>query len=881
MIQKVKLHLPKDMQCIENLSTRQEYLHILAYVLRDTENINVDTAFFNVNHYHSVKIAVEFIILIGIKPFLLPGVGIDIHKLSPIASTITEEKDLSCLEKYERLCFSTHLLLELYDDLHLRPVVLLRVGFLMAALLQLSHAPLAKPLDKVQSMNLNSQEFHMTTEEYQRLHDRQKVFHTKLISLLSNCPCNICFRELMLILGVQNAPRWLRKETLNYLIKMLMESNGVSSLIATIYDNFDLGVDWRKLDTFSQLIAATHGKNVDKYYKAICPQILDMFSSDKFKHGSIIANCCIKSLYDYNPHICQKYIIEVVCAPLTVKELHVIFSEIEVERCVDILAKCFLTEDSKFNVPCKVILYVATPLFCLYDKIHESACTLKTNLRQLLLKIFEEETTREKLYSAFLGHDTSGEFGYYITSEFGSTGGIKITGLNKNLDYEKLADTIFDLVSISKDLSLSLFRYMLNFLSNINKWNYEIEQPKMLETEVDKIERIMMELAAHKLLSQLASTSIVQDAQVKNPEPLLSFIKSLFTEYTKNRSDKTEENKCEMLYISLMLIKMILLEKSASIKIDLFKDFKTFLEDHLKNLNMSAQLKALISEVVACITTHDSRIRTERRYYQDLSSLSDKFDQALRDLADPLLPVRAHGLVELTKLIETKDSYAVARNAIILRLFEENLKHEDSFIYLASINGLCALATAFPEKVIETLMLEYIDMPKRAAISEITIETRIKLGEILVKTTKALGEMSVVQKNILLNGFLCAIRDADPLVRASGLSCLAELCKVLNYRLGNVLTEILYCIICILKSDKIPECRRAAVLVATLLFRGLDRDLLSTCTSDMIDLYRELRNLRDDKDPVLQLHVQLAFEEIDRIMRDLLTELPTFRKRIS
>ncbi|KAG5330342.1 TNG6 protein, partial [Acromyrmex charruanus] len=897
MIQKVKPLLPKDMQCIENLSMRQQYLNILTYILRGIkqENINVDIdAPFNVNQYHSVKIAVEFVILIGIKPFLLPGVGIDIHKLCPIASTITEEKDLSCLEKYERLCFSTHLLLELYDDLNLRPVVLLRIGFLMAALLQLSHAPLAKPVDKVQPMNLNNQEFQMTTEEYQRLQNRQKVFHTKFISLLSNCPRNICFRELMAILGMQNAPKWLRKETQNYLIKMLMQPNGVSSLIATIYnDNLDLGMDWRKLDTFSRLIAATHGKNIDEYYKAVCPQILDMFSSDKFKHGSIIANCCIKSLYDYNPHICQKYIIEVICAPLTMKESQ-FFSEKEIEWCINILAKCFLIEDSKFkHVPCKVILYVATPLFCLYDKIRESACTLKTDLRRLLLKIFEEETLREKLYSAFLGHDTSVEFGNYITSEFASTGGIEITGLNKNLDYEKLADTIFDLVSIVKDLSPSLFCYMLKFLSNINKWNYEIEQSKKLETEDDKIEHMTMQLAAHKLLSQLASTSIVQDAQIKNPEPLLSFIKSLFNEYTKNHREKTEESECEMLYISLMLIKMILLEKSASIEIVLFKDFKMFLEDHLKNSNVSTQLKALISEVVACITTHDSQIRTERKYYQDLSSSSDKFDQALRDLADPLLPVQAHGLVVLTKLIETKDAYAVARNAIILRLFEENLKHEDSFIYLASINGLCALATAFPEKVIETLMLEYIDMPKRAAISEITVETRIKLGEILVKTTKALGEMSVVQKNILLNGFLCAIRDADPLVRASGLSCLGELCKVLNYRLGNVLTErfvenkyqrkyfILYCITCILKSDKVPECRRAAVLVATLLFRGLNRDLLSSCTSDMIDLYRELRNLREDKDPVLQLHVQLAFEEIDRIMRDLLTELPTFRNRIS
>lgn len=264
------------------------------------ENTEVDTdAPFNVNQYHSVKTAVELIILIGIKPFLLSGVGIDVDKLCPIASTIGEEKDLSSLEvkyhviyvlcnlrnyffllnyfmfqKYERLCFSTHLLLDLFDDLNLRPIILLRIGPLMATLLQLSHAPLAKPLNEVQFTNLNNQEFHMTMGEYQRLQNHQKVFHVKFISLLNNCPRNICFQELMAIFGVQKAPRWLRKETQNYLIEMLMEPNGVSSLIATIYnDSLDLGADWRKLDTLSRLIAATHGKNVDEYYKAVCPQV--------------------------------------------------------------------------------------------------------------------------------------------------------------------------------------------------------------------------------------------------------------------------------------------------------------------------------------------------------------------------------------------------------------------------------------------------------------------------------------------------------------------------------------------------------------------------------------------------------------------------------
>lgn len=359
------------------------------------------------------------------------------------------------------------------------------------------------------------------------------------------------------------------------------------------------------------------------------------------------------------------------------KESHV-KSEKEVEWCIEILAKCFLTEDAKFkHLSCKVILPVATPLFCLYDKVRESACALKTNLRRLLLKILAEEITQEKLYSAFLGHDKSAGFGDYVTSEFGETGGVEIKGVNKNLDYEKLADTMFDLVSTAKDLSPSLFCYMLKFLSNLNKWSYEIEQPKTLETEEDKMERLTMQLVIHQrfvkavyeLLSRLANTSTVQDAQVKDPKPLLSFIKSLFDEYTESL-DKTEENECEMLYTSLMWVKMWIVEKSAVINIDLFKDFKTYLEDHLKSSNMPAQLKSLISEVVDCIMTHDSRIRSERKCYEDLSNSSNKFQEAMKDLANPLLPVQAHGLITLTKLIETKDPYAIARHTVILCLFQ-------------------------------------------------------------------------------------------------------------------------------------------------------------------------------------------------------------------
>ena len=70
---------------------------------------------------------------------------------------------------------------------------------------------------------------------------------------------------------------------------------------------------------------------------------------------------------------------------------------------------------------------------------------------------------------------------------------------------------------------------------------------------------------------------------------------------------------------------------------------------------------------------------------------------------------------------------------------QENLKDEDSFIYLAAVNGICALAMHFPQKVIEILVQEFIDMPQRTSSGEITPEMRAKLGEILMKTTRSLG----------------------------------------------------------------------------------------------------------------------------------------------
>ncbi|KAG7208656.1 hypothetical protein KM043_014861 [Ampulex compressa] len=895
ILQKTLPLLPEDINKFvvnDNGDTEKkyQYLRMITSVMLEMQKSSNATpdAVFSISQLRTVKVAIELTISFGIIPYLLPGVGVDMAKLCPRATHLTREK-ITELEKYDRLQLSVCALMNLYNDFIFRPAILSQLGPLLATLLQLSHAPLLKPSEESSSMNGQNaarSEFHMTQDLYRKLKKDQVEFSSKLHWLLVNSPQPMIIKELMVILGLNTAPKWLRRETRKYLIDRIMQPNGVISIFAAVCEDvIDLGEHWDKLDTIARLIATSHGNNPEEYYKAICSQLFNLLSERTVKHASTIANCCITALFDSNSKICIKNILDVIIRPLVVlttkkEETDPEKNEREVELCIENLTKCFITVEAKFKcLPCTLMANVAVPLFCLHNDIRQSACGLKRKIRELLLQLLNNDSLRDKLFAAFLGHDVSENFGNHIKSRFGPSGGIEVVGLIENPNDEELTDSLLDLVSTAKVLSTSLFTYLLKFLSEKKKQSEKNIKQNTLETD-DPLQDMHQQLLAVKLLCNLANTPTVQEAQIRNPEPLFCFIKTLFKDYITQQNNDMEEDT-EVLYISLMLVKMILSEIKNSVDENLFADFAKFLKETCNTSKMPAHVLYLTREVIDAI---ESKKQLGHRYYQDLSmerKASNKFEEAIKDLTDPLLPVRAHGLIMLTKLIESMDPCAIARKAVILRLFQENVKHEDSFIYLAAINGLCALATLYPEIVIETLVQEYIDMPQRIPNGEITIETRIKLGEILVKTTRGLGEMASVHKNTLVNGFLCATRDPDHLVRASSLSCLGELCKVLGFRLGNIVTEIIYCITCIIKTDKAPECKRAAVLVVTLLLRGLGKDVLTELKNDLVGLFRGLKHLYDnDEDPVLRLHAQLALEELDHIVHDALFSPPRLEKRI-
>lgn len=283
------------------------------------------------------------------------------------------------------------------------------------------------------------------------------------------------------------------------------------------------------------------------------------------------------------------------------------------------------------------------------------------------------------------------------------------------------------------------------------------------------------------------------------------------------------------------------------------------------------------------------------------------FDEAFSQLCDPFLPVRGQAIMKLASLLRQRDPKAMDSTDTLLNIFLEQLAHEDSYIYLAAVHGLVSLADIRGDTVIPRLAREFAICRKEASRVNFTKnedkekgcympsgkvlsgsrlparspELRMKLGEALVKATRNCGEMVPKFSQHLLPALLTGVKDSEPLVRASSLSNLGDVCQLLRFSLGPVVNEIFSCLSAVLKTDKSPEVRRATVLVITLLLRGLGKSIMEVLASTLKEIYQLLKLVEStDTDDVTRGHALAALGELDTITRDYLFPKPSFTKHI-
>ena len=135
------------------------------------------------------------------------------------------------------------------------------------------------------------------------------------------------------------------------------------------------------------------------------------------------------------------------------------------------------------------------------------------------------------------------------------------------------------------------------------------------------------------------------------------------------------------------------------------------------------------------MTKQDSAVPSDFQKAPDTA-----FAKAMNELLDPLIPVRGHALITLRKLIDHNHQSVKGKHNMLLEIFTENLKHDDTYIYLNAVQGLIALGDHCSDDILPCLIEIYATQAGKG--TGVTSELRMKVGEVLMRVARNSGKTS-------------------------------------------------------------------------------------------------------------------------------------------
>ncbi|XP_034255754.1 transport and Golgi organization protein 6 homolog [Thrips palmi] len=865
----------------------------------------------SVSQQKDVRSCLQFLVSLGIQPNLVPNVMAIPSDRKALMDFLLEQSRTD-MQKYERLCVVVKAILACCENSHLRSLIIATcINPLLVSLFQLSYAPLKKPSEDSNSISTPACEsFVMTTDIWNRLQTDRAYFKILLHQLVKETYQPKIMFELMMLQGNQNnflPPLWLRKSSSSLLTSRLVQPGGVAALIKAAFDSApDTGSDWKKTDALARVITSPIN-----HYDSIASQLFKLVevSRDGASNMHFLILSCIRQLLDKDASVCHKFIIGPLLQPLEYvfscenspqEEGDIILPEEKLDALFKQIHLCF-TPGSKaacVNLPGNILAPYVSLFFKLFCKLHGSASNLCKISEDILYHIICDcdQLALTRVLKCILLNEVEEDtlllpdsFGF----QFGPNGGVILqicSEPKKDLfssSVEECGDMLIAFLELRNDseLSVLVFEVLLKLLIEMGmKPKTGVPNLTTLGTLEDNLASLMLSSEKHlgvvRLLAALVENTNVRQKLSESPEHILAFIVNFFETliHGGSLSESGEDEDLECVFVAFMVLNVMLDNCNETTDWSVFSNLLhpvCIIRDQTKNEELQ-RLASRVYNLVSTCGVVDQNIPKGREKPE-----KTECEEAFHDACDPLLPVRGHALVQLTKLLKKRDSETLVKKEAVLCLFKENLNNSDSFIYLAAINGIVAFSSIHPDVAVKSLIEEYVAICSAGDNETRNPELRMKVGEILVKLARELGELAPKYKNELLNAFLVGTKDTDHLMRASSLSNLGEICQILGFRIGPILRELLICIQSILKFDKAVEARRASVMVVTQLLRGIEADMLDVLQDAALELYRHLKRVYcEDEDDVVRLHAQLALEELGRLAHGFLFPKISMEKKI-
>lgn len=293
-------------------------------------------------------------------------------------------------------------------------------------------------------------------------------------------------------------------------------------------------------------------------------------------------------------------------------------------------------------------------------------------------------------------------------------------------------------------------------------------------------------ISAKSASSQSASPSLLNLAGSSAESRLLGEEKPAHKPADQGADVEEEDEDEEELVSTALSLLLSLLEADTTLSTE-SQPMLVVIADKFDPLldSQSSEIRSLAKEAKLVLMARRNSIRGAAPAAQSAESMKasetsikarayvyaqETYQEALKLLQDPILPVRAHGLVLLRRLV-SDDPKAGGQNVeqvdpalvpAILDIFLHAVQDEESYLYLNAVQGLAALVSSGGSQTISRLVGIYIgreDGLLSQGLPAREVEKRLRVGEALLQVIQRCGEAMPAHVDVIVPLLLAKLRD--------------------------------------------------------------------------------------------------------------------------
>ncbi|XP_023150182.2 transport and Golgi organization protein 6 homolog isoform X1 [Amphiprion ocellaris] len=443
--------------------------------------------------------ALQFVVSLGVCPYLAPGVGVPLGRRSTFGALV-EKLVRGGAEPAggRRLLTTTNVLLQLAELSTLATLVFTRhLGDVMAALCQLGYQP-----HREEQRPLTAEECRLCKEALRNLLGKvyQPIIIKELLILQGgpkqSGPAVTSGGSGSSRAGLGSAPAWLRRLCGQLLSERLMQPNGVQAVVRAVLEGGTGGdSDWRKCDAVARILVACpqQSTSADAYFRNICPQILELLHfKDKLTAQQFqrVATRAALSMVQERSSFAQQFLLRPLLAALqrcttasNQEDSQVAVEESELTRCVEDVYKVWVVGNSPSVSLLEALEEVLPVVFTLFCFTKKNVSHLRAPCQEILVWYLSHAESSAGLsmirqLSGLQGRRNEVAAGFLFTP--GSDGGARLVCRGSSSDeddelYEKLSgeqwrlECLMQILSELKDSDLP-GDFFLELLQELTSW---------------------------------------------------------------------------------------------------------------------------------------------------------------------------------------------------------------------------------------------------------------------------------------------------------------------------------------------------------------------------------------------------------------------------